>query len=193
MISPVQQSMPALVGRSAAKKVGRIAHGTLPLFIDQSVLDSIVEFSASNTKQEIGGFLVGNFCQDFKPFLYVRHFLPASDTSSRFASLTFTHNTWEKMNTQIERSFPDHRVIGWHHTHPSMGVFLSNHDRFIQRHFFDQTWQIAMVVDPCQQQLGIFQWNNNQLINNGFLIVPEKKTFINRKTERNRRFEYDGK
>ena len=40
------------------------------------------------------------------------------------------------------------RVVGWYHTHPGFGVEFSEMDLFIQRNFFPDSAQIALVTDP---------------------------------------------
>ena len=173
-VDAVVRKMPDLIGPRKARRIGTLSAGALPLFLNESTLDQILEYSATETRKEIGGFLIGNVYQDETPYIHIEHFLPASDTNSKSGSVTFTHQTWEKLREQIESGYPDHKVMGWHHTHPGMGIFLSNYDRFIHHHFFDCPWQIAMVVDPCQQQFGIFQWRDKELINNGLIIVPSE-------------------
>ncbi len=178
-IEPTFKKMPSLVGRRKASAIGSIAPGTLVVFVDEATLEQILQYSERDQQREIGGFLIGNVYHDNHRYIHLKHFLPAANTDSRPGSVTFTHETWQRLNHQIESSFPNERVIGWHHTHPAMGIFLSSYDRFIHENFFGLPWQIAMVVDPCQQQFGIFQWsigdNQRELINNGFVVVPDKK------------------
>ena len=64
------------------------------------------------------------------------------------ASLTFTHETWADLHSQVEQKYPTEMIVCWHHTHPGFGVFLSGYDQFIHRNFFPEPWQIALVVDP---------------------------------------------
>ena len=58
--------------------------------------------------------------------------------------------------------YPDARVVGWYHTHHRFGIFLSERDRFIQRHSFPQPWATAFVVDPVQQTEGFFIWSEGE-------------------------------
>jgi proteasome lid subunit RPN8/RPN11 len=62
-------------------------------------------------------------------------------------------------------------VVGWHHTHPGFGVFLSGYDLFIHQHFFREPWQIALVIDPQRQELGFFQWRGDRVSDCGFVCV----------------------
>jgi hypothetical protein len=53
-------------------------------------------------------------------------------------------------------------MVGWYHTHPGWGVFLSGMDTFICEHFFNKPLDVALVIDPRQQERGFFQWTTSQ-------------------------------
>jgi len=50
----------------------------------------------------------------------------------------------------------DEKIVGWFHTHPRMGVFLSHYDTFLHRNFFPEPWQVALVVEPFSSVAGFF-------------------------------------
>ncbi len=170
--SPTAKSAPALTGSNGASVMGKIPPDSAPIFIYSEVFDEIINFSHSTTAREIGGFLLGGFHEDRSRFVEITKFLPARRTDSAFASLTFTHDTWDQLNDQISNEFKGLSVLGWHHTHPGFGIFLSHHDLFIHRNFFSQPWQVAMVVDPRQHELGFFCWAEDEIVNCGFVLVP---------------------
>ena len=69
-------------------------------------------------------------------------------------------------------------VLGWYHSHPAYGVFLSEYDMFIQRGFFSEEHMCAVVVDPFQQprdQVGVFTWKDGDVSNGYHLIVYTKE------------------
>jgi proteasome lid subunit RPN8/RPN11 len=167
MIKPLAKPAP-LEGRA----MGSIYPNTVAIFLHQAVLDQVLEYSEQDLHRELGGFLLGGFYQDQRPYVEIRHFLPAVDATSRAASLTFTHDTWARLNRDVEVQYPDQRVLGWQHTHPNMGLFLSGYDLFIHRHFFPQPWQIAMVVDPCRCEFEFFQWRDGEIVDCGFFFLP---------------------
>jgi hypothetical protein len=53
-------------------------------------------------------------------------------------------------------------MVGWYHTHPGWGVFLSGPDSFICRNFFNRPLDLALVIDPCRQDRGFFQWTGGR-------------------------------
>ena len=77
------------------------------------------------------------------------------------------------MTRDVDQQFPGEVILGWHHTHPNFGIFLSGYDLFIHQHFFSEYWQIALVVDPLRNEFGFFQWRGDQVVDCGFLCVGE--------------------
>ncbi|MDP7303712.1 MAG: Mov34/MPN/PAD-1 family protein, partial [Pirellulaceae bacterium] len=121
MIQPIPKPAPARSGTSTGSALGEIFDDALPIFVHESVLEEILEFSERDVSRERGGFLVGGLHEDGRTYVEVRNFLPAADTRSRAASLTFTHETWSRLNKEVEMRFSDEVVVGWQHTHPDFG------------------------------------------------------------------------
>lgn len=172
MIEPIPKPAPAPPA-CRGQTIGRPRPGAIPIYVHERVLERILEYSELDLRRELGGFLIGGLHQDGDASLYVevREFLPAVDARSRGASLTFTHETWSAMNRQVEREFAGQVPVGWHHTHPDLGVFLSGYDLFIHRHFFSHPWQIALVLDPVRQEFCFFQWRGDDVVDCGFVCV----------------------
>ena len=167
MVKPKKKPIPTQRGNS----LGNIYRNAIPIFVYEEVLEEILDFSEKDMTRERGGFLLGGLHRDRHLFLEVRHFLPALAAESRAASLTFTHDTWATMNRQVEEEYPNELVVGWQHTHPGFGVFLSGYDLFIQKNFFNHPWQVALVVDPKRKEFGFFQWRDGRVKDCGFMTV----------------------
>jgi proteasome lid subunit RPN8/RPN11 len=154
-----------------ARQLGTLYRSGAVVVVEEAVLEEIVAYSERDLVREVGGFLLGDVHEVGPGCVFIRHFHPAVQATSRVASLTFTHETWADMHRQTESQFPGMKVLGWHHTHPGFGVFLSAYDLFIHRNFFPQPWQVAMVVDPRQQELGFFHWRNEKVCDCGFVCL----------------------
>ncbi len=159
----------------AGETYGAVHDDAVAIVMRGSVLDAVIEYSESEPTRELGGFLVGRHESKGRPRVVVNHFVPAFEARSAAASLTFTHETWSDANRQVERQYPDDQIVGWQHTHPNFGIFLSGYDLFIHRNFFSHPWQIALVVDPQRQELGFYQWRGGQVADCGFVYVPDYK------------------
>jgi proteasome lid subunit RPN8/RPN11 len=139
----------------------------LPIFLDRRAADAIERHALSDISVELGGILLGKECLDQQtgqPFVWITQSLEAKHYANTQASFTYTHDSWEEITRQRDQKFPDCDIVGWYHTHPSFGIFLSHHDLFIHEHFFAQPLQVAYVVDPINQTRGFFQWRNGDMV-----------------------------
>jgi proteasome lid subunit RPN8/RPN11 len=115
--------------------------------------------AGSDPDQEVGGGLVGGWHTDEsagRSFIIVQSAIPAKHTRQGSAFLTFTQDTLVAMNDELEERFPGKQLVGWFHTHPRMGVFLSKYDVWLHRHFFPEAWQVALVIEPHSATGGFF-------------------------------------
>jgi proteasome lid subunit RPN8/RPN11 len=113
---------------------------------------------ACSAEVEVGGALVGQWCQDQtgEQYIVVEHVLPARYTKQGAVYLTFTQETILDFHNQIDKRFEGKKIVGWFHTHPRMGVFLSHYDTFLHHNFFPEPWQVALVVEPFSSVAGFF-------------------------------------
>lgn len=172
MIEPVLKKAPVQRGSTRGQAIGTIHDDATALFVYESVLEQVLDYSEQDLQRELGGFLVGGlFADRGHRYVEVRHFLPAVDARSQAASLQFTHETWSQFSREAEQRYPGELLVGWHHTHPNFGVFLSEKDLFIHRNFFREDWHVALVVDPLKQEFGFFQWRGGEIVDCGFICV----------------------
>jgi proteasome lid subunit RPN8/RPN11 len=114
--------------------------------------------------KEVGGILVGNVYKDNQgPFLEVKAAIVAEHTRNEGTEVAFTPETWDQINQTKDRLYPEDKIVGWYHTHPRFGIFLSERDKFIQEHSFAYPWTTAFVVDPVQNAEGFFFWSDGEL------------------------------
>ena len=134
------------------------------IYIHQKVYEQIHKFALNKTENEHGGILVGRVLNEMgKENTIIEGFIEAKYNTATPTTLTFTHETWEYFHAEIDRKYKDKKIVGWIHTHPNFGIFLSENDRFIQQNFFADSNQVAYVVDPIQHDEGFFFWINEKL------------------------------
>jgi proteasome lid subunit RPN8/RPN11 len=146
----------------------------MDIFIKKSVYQDIDAHAESDTRREVGGVLLGGYyhCDNSSTtFIEIQGSIAARHTDSGSAHLTFTHETWNEINRIKDEKYPDLNIVGWYHTHPSMGIFLSGHDTFIQTQFFNEEWHVAYVVDPVYHKRGFFQLRDERVVKcDGFYL-----------------------
>lgn len=116
-----------------------------------SVQDAVEEHCFSRTDAEVGGFLIGHIDDSGTHITAARAALAAQSGQTH---LTFTHDAWDEVLPLLETDYPGQAIVGWYHSHPGFGVFLSEYDVFIQENFFGSPGQVALVVDPLAGSYG---------------------------------------
>jgi proteasome lid subunit RPN8/RPN11 len=137
----------------------------LPITIRVSVpaLEKARRHAASSMRREVGGICVGQVHHTSPNYVVdLIDTFEAQYTDNRQTSLTFTTDTWRAAQRTLDESYAagGQSMVGWYHTHPGFGIFLSSHDLFIHQHFFTQPWHIALVIDPIRGEEGFFVWND---------------------------------
>lgn len=143
---------------------GEIENDDVKVYIKQDVYKALEKLAASDTSKELGSIILGEYCQEHgKTHVIISQYIEAKYTDASASTLTFTHETWDYVHAEHEKRYPDKKIIGWQHTHPNYGIFLSNYDMFIQENFFNLPFQVAYVIDPIQNLRGFFQWKNGHI------------------------------
>jgi len=139
-------------------KSGKDKHANVR--ISTEVARQIRQHARTNLKTEVCGVLIGGF-EDGAT--HVRACIAGANAAQGGAHVTFTQDTWEHIYKIKDRDFPDERIVGWYHSHPGFGIFLSDHDTFIHKNFFSAPEQVAWVFDPHSDEEGCFGWHGGHL------------------------------
>ena len=150
------------------------------VYISQRAYKDIHYFTKDKTTNESGGVLLGNVIEEFgKIHIVIRGFIEAKYCEGTPTTLKFTHETWEYIHKEAARKFPEYKILGWIHTHPDFGIFLSEYDKFIHENFFSEENQVAYVVDPIQHIEGFYCWMNGKIERcSGFFVFDKPGTKI---------------
>ncbi|MCO5183344.1 MAG: Mov34/MPN/PAD-1 family protein [Anaerolineae bacterium] len=156
---------------------GRIAGGVRPndiaqndavdILLEEKPLRAMQTHAVSSMRREVAGVMFGPQPEKQPNGRYVVRVIDsviAQHTRMSGASVTYTPESWRYVNDQLNTMYPDGDVVivGWYHTHPGFGIFLSGMDLFIHENFFTQSWHIAYVLDPVARRSGFFCWDRSQ-------------------------------
>jgi len=123
--------------------------------IDNEVTRCIRQHARSHMKTEVCGVLIG---ETRNGVVEVQAMIEALNAAQAGTHVTFTQDAWETIYKVKDERYPEERIVGWYHSHPGFGVFLSEHDTFIHRNFFSSPDQVAWVYDPHTDEEGCFGW-----------------------------------
>jgi proteasome lid subunit RPN8/RPN11 len=156
-------------------KAAARTHG-VPVIIKQSILNEIHRHGQERPDVEVCGVLVGEGYRDAQgPFVFVEGCIRGEHAVSHAAQVTFTGETWSHVFDQLDNALPHLRIMGWYHTHPGFGIFLSKMDLYIHENFFSTPEQLAFVYDPQSGEEGIFLWRGSATVREGFLVEADTR------------------
>ena len=137
-----------------------------PLFaFALDAIQDMIGHGSAETSHEVGGILLGQFVQVAQgPLTRVDEIIIADSAEASLTHVTFTHESWTQIHRQLDQRTDNLRIVGWYHTHPGFGPFLSGQDFFIQRNFFDHPMHVALVLDPVQHLFSTFGWANGDIL-----------------------------
>ena len=129
------------------------------VFVTQRAFVRFCAHAGSDLENEVGGWLVGYWRADRDSgakYIIIDAILPAPHTRRGEAFLTFTQDSQVALYHLMEERYPGKELVGWYHTHPRMGVFLSGYDAWLHNHFFPEPYQVALVIEPHSATGGFF-------------------------------------
>ncbi len=136
-----------------------MSRSAVTVFFTQWSYVRMCAHAGSDLRHEVGGVLAGKWRVDAiggEKFVVVEGVLPAPHTRQGSTFVTFTQDSLVALNAELEERYPGKLMVGWYHTHPRLGIFLSGYDSWLHEHFFPEAWQVAVVVDPFAVQGGVF-------------------------------------
>jgi proteasome lid subunit RPN8/RPN11 len=132
---------------------------TVSIFVTPRAFVRFSAHAGSDLENEVGGWLVGKWRADTETgyqFIIIETVLPARHTRFGSTFLTFTQDSQVWLYNQLQEYYPNKELVGWYHTHPRMGVFLSEYDTWLHRNFFPESYQVALVIEPHSSSGGFF-------------------------------------
>ncbi len=147
--------------------IGSYTSAAVDVLMDEPPLRTMQAHALSSLDREVAGVMVGPRPEkqpDGRYIVRIIDSIAAKYTVMQGASVTYTPDSWRYLNDTLMERYPDETavMVGWYHTHPGFGIFLSGMDMFIHQNFFTQIWHIAYVLDPRARTSGFFCWNRDR-------------------------------
>ena len=139
-------------------------HKKFFIYANDAVIEKIKNHAAQRNDIECFGLLLGNAYIDSDIrvlWIHLQDTVAAENTRSDAVSVEVSTQEFKRLNDKVDkvwdRTRGEVRKIGWYHSHPDIGVFMSATDKKNQKLFYNQEWQIALVVDPVRDEIGFFR------------------------------------
>src|SRR5690606_22974023 len=149
------------------RPLGHPTPAAVDILINEPAFRDAQAHALSSLDREVAGMLIGPPPEkqpDGRYVVHVSDVIIAKHTRMHGASVTYTPESWRYVTDRLHERYPNEEavIVGWYHTQPGLGIFLSGMDLFIHQNFFTQKWHIALVLDPLARRSGFFCWDRKQ-------------------------------
>ncbi len=124
-------------------------HSKLKVKMDVKVLNDVLDRCRKNPKREVVGLLTGRIDSEFVDVKEAENGPIGTEIEVQFSL--------EELATMFEEILSKGRtVVGWYHSHPALGVFMSEKDVKTHRTLAQFGDVVALVVDPSTDEWKFF-------------------------------------
>jgi proteasome lid subunit RPN8/RPN11 len=133
--------------------------GVFELYISRTAEERIRNHALSKKDDvvEVMGFLLGSIYEDGgKTYALVRD-VATTDLDATSVSVKFDREGFERLFESMDDSCFNYVIVGWYHSHPGHGCFLSQIDVDTQSKMFSGPYHSALVIDPLNVEIAVFR------------------------------------
>ncbi len=136
---------------SSTKQIGSIEND-IKIYVEDYVHTYLYQYARSGGNKEKLAALVGkHITVEEQEAIIISGAIQAKDTIQQKGAETFTEDTWNYINGQMEVYFKGLSLVGWVHTQPGFGTFLMAKDEVFHREYFKEPWQVLFVIDSLDK------------------------------------------
>ncbi|MDJ0274684.1 MAG: Mov34/MPN/PAD-1 family protein [Nitrososphaerota archaeon] len=128
-----------------------------PVYIDLEVLLDVTKHALEELPREVIGFLLGRaYTWNGETYVHVTGSIRGRSIASE-TSVAFAPDSLAEVAESLRRDHPDKEIVGWYHSHPGYGCFLSPTDITSHKSCFAMPHHVALVVDPVRKEAAFFR------------------------------------
>lgn len=151
-------------GASAAGGDPPVVDNSETVYISSLALLKMLKHGRAGVPMEVMGLMLGEFVDDFTVHVIDVFAMPQSGTGVSVEAVDDVFQT--RMMDMLKQTGRDQMVVGWYHSHPGFGCWLSSVDVQTQQSFEQLNPRaVAVVVDPIQSVKGKVVIDAFRLIN----------------------------
>lgn len=131
------------------------------IYMEDYVYTYLYQYARTNGGKEKIAALVGKHIEvNHQTMTIISGAIQGKNTIRENGVETFTKETWEHINKQMETYFKGLSIVGWMHTQPGFGAFLMSKDEIFHREHFKNPWQVLYTLDPVERLDAFFVHNS---------------------------------
>jgi 26S proteasome regulatory subunit N11 len=154
-----------------------LPEGKFELYLTKTSMDRILSHCKAYAERmlEVMGFLIGDvYNWDDSSFTLVRDVVTTELEATKI-SVRFDRDGFEGLFNNLENLRYDYVIVGWYHSHPGLGCFLSSKDIETQKRMFNRPFHTALVVDPVKGDVKAYKLKEKGYVEVSFAVYRAGK------------------
>jgi proteasome lid subunit RPN8/RPN11 len=142
------------------------------MYLTKECVDAIIAHCRAHieSRLEVMGFLVGDvFSWEKGSYTLVKDVV-STDLEATGISVRFDSEGFEGLFSRLDSLDYDYVVVGWYHSHPGLGCFMSPTDMATQKRMFNSPFHSALVVDPIRHEIMAYRLKEDGYIRRRFAV-----------------------
>jgi proteasome lid subunit RPN8/RPN11 len=156
-------------------------------YVWKDAIDKIISHCRSMAvdKLEALGFLAGDvFSWKGHEYTVVRDAI-TTELDSTSSSVRFDREGFPAIFEKLDRLEYSYIIVGWYHSHPGYGCFMSATDVETHRGSYNEPYHLALVVDPVREELACFAIEAGECNQIRVMVYESMEWPMMKKTENN--------
>ena len=153
------------------------SHNEFEVYITKISMDKIMEHCKeySERRLEVMGFLIGDVYKWKKSVFILVKDVATTDLESTNISVRFDKGGYERLFDGLDDLHYDYVIVGWYHSHPGLGCFLSSKDVDTQKRMFKRSFHTALVVDPIKKEMKAYKLKGDGYVEKRFAVYTSDR------------------
>lgn len=129
------------------------------IYVSRGGMEVLVQHCEGQAGRDLEamGFLVGDvFSWNGRAYVVARDAV-TTELDASPVSVRFQRDAFPELFKRLDSLTYDYIIVGWYHSHPGYGCFLSDTDIQTQIGGFSEEHQFALVVDPVRREMKAFR------------------------------------
>lgn len=133
------------------RQMGAVDDG-LRIYMEDYVHTYLYQYARSSVNGEKLAVLMGkNIVIDGMNTVFISGVIQARFTEKLKGTETITSQSWKYISEDMEKYFSGLNIVGWMHSRPSFGAFVTSRDEAYHKKVFGAGTQVFFVVDPTDR------------------------------------------
>jgi len=154
---------------------GRRDPGPVDLYISKLAEEKMRNHALSTARErkEVMGFMLGSVYEHEGARHVLVRDVATAGLEATDVHVRFSQDAFEDLFAQLDDAGFRYILVGWYHSHPSYGCFMSSIDIQTQRTFFNRPYHSALVIDPVKREIDVFKLSGGKVESRPFLVYWE--------------------